>query len=524
MKQVFKVLIVFEVLSFFCARLEAANWYVSSTKAGNGTLANPGSLSNAISGSGWASKIAGGDTVWLRGGSGSGYLGGPLIYNSQGDFSTKPWNMKISGSSTNAMITWRSYPNEWAVIGGEWTFGDTKFHRFQDLEFYDPYKGANPTNISSPNGPWTHFANHVAYSGNEFINCVIHDVGNCFKNGGPPVVRGCIFWYVGLNALEHLSYASCSNFVGNVAFWTAQDTINFASQPSVVMKSNIFAGLGQGIAARGSGAEVRMGLSSGAVSNAIFEFNYIYNAPTSLGPACLLLDGNSSSADGSGLSFSVLSNVLVAGVQSVAFMYNPVGSARFMGNTCLANITVDGYPVFTMKTNAAGWTVDYNRYYSRSPNNAYFVKGENPLLDLNQWQSTTGYDMHSTTTNFAYPPDAVYVIPNQDQAKRAHIAIYNWTLKDNVSVDVSSVLASGDRFELYSVQNFNGGPIGVGTNTSGVISIPMTNLTVAPFICAGNWMRRPPPLNPEFGAFVLIGHSGNGPPRPAWDLHVIPKQ
>ena len=43
--------------------------------------------------------------------------------------------------------------------------------------------------------------------------------------------------------------------------------------------------------------------------------------------------------------------------------------------------------------------------------------------------------------------------PNQHEAGRANITVYNWSHASTVDADVSAVLQTGDTYEVHNAQN-----------------------------------------------------------------------
>jgi len=129
-----------------------------------------------------------------------------------------------------------------------------------------------------------------------------------------------------------------------------------------------------------------------------------------------------------------------------------------------------------------------------------------PLANLSGWQVTAGYDQHSTlTTSASGKPSTnlVFVRPNQYEAGRANIVIYNWQQLAAVPVDVSSILRGNDQYEVRNVQDFFGAPVLKGIYQGGTLAIPMTAVT--PPVPLGGWPGpTPPPTGPEFNAFVVL--------------------
>ena len=116
------------------------------------------------------------------------------------------------------------------------------------------------------------------------------------------------------------------------------------------------------------------------------------------------------------------------------------------------------------------------------------------------WKQITGFDANSSYSYAAPTGTEVFVIPNEYEPGRAHIAIYNWALNPTVNVDLSNVLAVGDTYSIYAVENYLGAPVTTGTYNGTPVAIPMTGTTVAAPIGLG-WT--PASVRPQFGVFVV---------------------
>lgn len=95
----------------------------------------------------------------------------------------------------------------------------------------------------------------------------------------------------------------------------------------------------------------------------------------------------------------------------------------------------------------------------------------------------------------------VFVIPNEYDTSRAHVAIYNQAEANTVDVDVSAVFDNDDVIDCHNAQDYSG-DVQTLTVTAGVITINMqaANRTVAtPY----GWTA-PAKSFPQFGAFVLV--------------------
>jgi hypothetical protein len=96
----------------------------------------------------------------------------------------------------------------------------------------------------------------------------------------------------------------------------------------------------------------------------------------------------------------------------------------------------------------------------------------------------------------------VFVRPNQYEAGRANIIIYNWDQQDAVDVDMKDLLPSGEAYEVRDVQNWFGEPVARGRYDGKPVSIPMKGLKVADPI----GIKPYPEVKhtaPEFGVFVV---------------------
>lgn len=480
------------ILLTLCACSHAADWYVSTNGSGSGSILSPWPLQTALTNS---SSVNAGDTIWLRGGV---YFPPSTNAYSNND---PAWLQAFVAGTTNNCITIRSYPGEWAVIDGLWS-SIQSYVRFRDVEFIDSLKGHhNPTVVNSGNGPWVHFSNGSSI-GNEWINCVIHDIHDGFTGGYQ--VRGCVIWYVGWNSFEHVGYPAPANMHGNISGWhmsmfTDGVMSNVGLPYGTGVNYNIVFGGGQTVTNE-QWADIN---TSG--STTIIHSNYCYN---------YYANGISSPCISSTLidNMSIIGNVFASPLPMTLGINGTNVSVQ--NNVCYQDSTNGGGLVFYLSTPTGGYTIDNNQYYSIAPDSVTFAYGGVYSLSFATWK-THGIDASSTATDSAHPSDAVYVIPNADTPLRAHIAVYNWTKADNVTVDVSSVMHAGQTYQLISAQNYNAGAIKTGTLIGTTITVPMTNLSTAAILYGtnvnyiGETPTQPPPTSPEFGAFVLIGSDPN---------------
>ncbi len=115
------------------------------------------------------------------------------------------------------------------------------------------------------------------------------------------------------------------------------------------------------------------------------------------------------------------------------------------------------------------------------------------------WRNATGYDSQSTFSASNPTQTQVFVQPNQYEAGRANITVFNHALLNTVNVDVSTILQMGAQYEVRNAQDFFAPPVLTGTYNGGQITLPMNGLTVAqPIGYAGVVV----PSGPAFNVFV----------------------
>jgi hypothetical protein len=147
--------------------------------------------------------------------------------------------------------------------------------------------------------------------------------------------------------------------------------------------------------------------------------------------------------------------------------------------------------IVTSGVNWYGW-----KSITGTGNRVYGIIGEttNPTANAKLDRTTNTFFPNNPITG-----TEIFIRPNKYESGRANVIIYNWGKSPTVQVDLSSVLKIGDNFEFRDAYNFLGTPIITGAY-NGVITVPMTGLTVAPAI----GFPTPPHTAPEFGVFVVI--------------------
>jgi hypothetical protein len=126
---------------------------------------------------------------------------------------------------------------------------------------------------------------------------------------------------------------------------------------------------------------------------------------------------------------------------------------------------------------------------------------EGPGMSWQQWKDRTGLGASDAASAAPGAPQVFVRSLAPHLPGRAHIVIYNWGLAASVPVDLSSVLAPGDRYAGWNVQDlFAANPVVSGVYDGGAVNMPMTG--VAPPSPLGG-SRTPPRTAPEFDVFVV---------------------
>lgn len=87
------------------------------------------------------------------------------------------------------------------------------------------------------------------------------------------------------------------------------------------------------------------------------------------------------------------------------------------------------------------------------------------------------------------------------EPNRTTVVVFNGGATNSVSVDLSTVLSPGDRYEIRDVQNYLGAPILSGSYSGALINLPMNGTAVARPI--GTVPNQPLHTDATFGTFVV---------------------
>ena len=478
-----------------CARLQANDYFVApgGTPFGPGTLAQPYALATALAG-----QVGGpGDTFWLRG----------------GDYKLGHMDTTVHGSPGRP-VTFRQVSGENARIDGSISvFNSIGYVVFRDFELYasDSKRassqigaGLNPTDISIVTGI-------ACYTPNlSCINLVVHDqtrhgvyTGETATN---VLVYGCILfnngWSSPDNAEGHGIYAQ-----GLIGTRTLANNIVF-NNPGVNL--HVYEN-GPGRNLVGVTLDGNVAFNAGSIQNVRPYRDWIVGVDLPAGYADnIVLTHNMGFRlpDLSTQTEAQIGRDATNGTVVLTDNYLPLGllmnnwrTATVTGNLFAPRLT-NAYVVGLNQTLAplsADW--DNNTYVS-------LPAGNEALLDLvpysfSEWQIATGFDRDSIFAVGDVQGTKVFVRTNLYERGRANIVVYNWNNRDNVRVDVASVLPVGLGFEVRNAQDFHAPPVMSGVFDGQPLRLPMTNLTVA---VPNGPMLTPPPTGPTFNVFVLLSH------------------
>jgi hypothetical protein len=154
--------------------------------------------------------------------------------------------------------------------------------------------------------------------------------------------------------------------------------------------------------------------------------------------------------------------------------------------------------------NLTGWDVDENTYVQSGAQggDAFVADGVNKTFA--EWKTDTGFDAASTFGTAQ--PDAVVVRPNAFEPGRGHVVVYNWSGASEVAVDMSSILAVGQQYEIREVQRYyNDPPALQGTYAGGTLNLPMAAVTPPTPVSGhkGGAPSPPPSTGTDFHTFIV---------------------
>lgn len=453
----------------------------SGTSGGDGTSARPWDLRTALSGA--SGRILAGDTVWIRGGR---YLGSFVS--------------TLRGGSGNPIIV-RAYPGERAIIDGTPSSAET----FTIDGTWTVFWGLELTNTilerfnQRPAGIYFRNTSHV-----KVINFVVHDVGmgTYTESAAQDVeIYGSIYYNNGNQDATRSNghgvyikneYTTPKVAADNIFFNMFGHGLHSYTNAgdgfleNVVVRGNV--SFNNGTLSNYPNANILMG-GDEPVTNGLITDNMTYFSP-GLGFRNLRLGYGTITNP----SVTVRNNYLVGGSQTLEA--NIFTTAEVSGNTIIGSGTM----VMFAGSSGSGWTWAAN-HQVRDPNAQAWKRGSTALT-FSAWETATGLGATDQVSAAAPTTPAIFVRPNLYEPGRANVIVYNWGRQSAVSIDLSNVLAVGQRYEIRNVQDLFGTPVVSGVYGGGSVSLPMGG--VAPPQPVGGSPVAPVRTGPDFDVFIVV--------------------
>jgi hypothetical protein len=481
------------------SRLE---WYAApaGSPANDGSRERPVDLASALDGG----RVKAGSTVWLRGGT---YRG--------------PVTSTLTGTP-DAPITVRQAPGERAVVADDRARADGATLNIRGA--WTIYRDFEITNTNEDRGHGRTFRPmgfEVQAAHTKFINLTVYDTGMGFgfwREAVDSELYGNVIFNSGTENTEadsrhgHGIYAQNNggtkllreNIIVNQFGFGIHIYPNPGGQTGFRLEGNIVAESGAANPA-GGGARFNNLLVSAyrpyQADRIELVENYTYLSPRSnlLGRfrdanVCLgcadpqthnsVVVRDNYFAGGSPVA-------LVAGWRTLAMRGN-----TFVGLDAMAAVTPPSTEALRR------WDWDDNTYIGTGPKTRpdalFSLKGE--PLSRQEWIMATGFDRASTFRLGRPTGTRVFVRPNDYEAGRGHIVVYNWDLGPSVAVGLGSILKPGTRYEIRSAMDYRGEPIAAGVYKGGPVTLSMSALRVA---APRGGRGTPTPTPGEFGVFVV---------------------
>ena len=487
--------------------LERARWYVApeGSPKGKGTQNSPWDLATALANGASGAEVKPGDTIWLRGGRYTGNFVSTLT------------------GKENAPIIVRALPGERVVLdrgavsqakqpalkvkgAWVWFWGLEVMNSATDRSRKSPYGGKDE--------PWRGSGADVYAPNVKFINMVFHDNGHgIWDKEDMTEVHGCLFFYNGNNKREHALYIGNTNgtkyITDNILFAQggygilAHSNSPSSSQKGLHIEGNVSFNNGVLTLDDQTTGNIQVGGVEGVPAERIvLKNNYVYNsAETAASKNHGIRLGYE---DKGNRDAHLLDNYIVSRDplrlwwwQSIEFLGNTIYS---QGQSLDLELPPGGSP------SVYRW--DFNTYFSGKKGGASFSK-DLSSLSFTRWQQASGLDAHSQLIQTAtLRPEGVrvFIRPNRYERARAHLIIFNWELREQVEVDLSSILPLNAQYEVRDAQNYFGEPVLSGTFKGSQIQLPMRlKQTASP---VGNVERVPTHTAPEFAVFIVRQTSG----------------
>jgi hypothetical protein len=447
-----------------------AGYYASpsGSSSADGSKDHPWDLTTALAGGN--GKVQAGDTVWM------------LAGTYRGDFRTA-----LSGSQSRPIVI-RQLPGGRATIDGTLRADGT------DIAFW-----GFEVMSSAPSGRLPAVESRGARQ--RFINLIIHDAAQ----------QGITFWDEAVDAELYGNIVYNNGTHENLDHGTY---VHNMSGTKLIQDNVFFNNLAYGI-------HVYAGPTDGTQRNVHVVGNVSFNNGTISthysAKGNILLGGDSpvegmqakdnllffSGSEGENLrvGFSASNrDALVTGNTvwggGTAFVMGQWSSATVQGNMFGGSADM-----VNLLNDPGTFTWGGNNYYRTASAQAWRTSSGS-ALSLADWKSATRLGSSDQAPATTPSGTKVFVRANKYEAGRALVVVYNWGSQGSVTVDLSGILAAGQRYEVRNVQNMFGTPVASGTFSGGTISLSMGG--VNPPARLGRTTPTPPKTGPNFDAFEVI--------------------
>jgi hypothetical protein len=342
----------------------------------------------------------------------------------------------------------------------------------------------------------------------KFVNMVFHDNGHgIWDKQDATEIHGCIFYYNGNNKREHALYVGNSTgtklITDNVVFAQggygilAHSNSDSSSQSGLHLEGNAVFNNGLLTLDDQTTGNIQVGGVEGvAAERIVLRNNYVYCSP----------DAARSKSNGIRLGYEETANRDARLLDNYIVADSPLRLWWWQTVELKGNVIYSRGDIVELKLPpkaALDYSWDSNTYISASRNAASLIR-DSDALDFARWQRQTGFDAASRMQQSpSARPEGVelFIRPNRYEPGRAHLIIYNWELREQLSVDLSSILSVGAAYELRDAQNYFGEPVLKGIYQGEPVTLPLKLRQVAAPV--GKVERAPSHTAPEFAVLIL---------------------
>lgn len=438
----------------------------SGATANPGTLAAPWALSYALAGSG--GSIQPGDRIEM------------LAGTYTGDFTAA----NLVGSA-NSRIVFRNFAGQRAIIDRSVQVNTS----CQYVDFRSTTSGwleifNSSASTTDPIG-WFNFGTFC-----RLINVAIHDGGQSgifqSSQGTGGTVYGCFLYNNGLNDnLDHGIYTQNSNDTKFIHENVISNNFAFGihcygSVPNILQGLDIRGNAcftNGAISGRSPPVVINLLLGGGtAVSRGVVRENSCFY------PLAMTASGNfwmGFETAGTNNDLDCQDNWVAGGFPAARFWQ------WHQNSTVSGNLIATQSQVLNSQGTTSAITWSNNTHYRVATTSSWVHNAS--TTTFGGWRTASGVGASDTATGADPTGSWVRVRPNTFEAGRGHVIIYNWAGASTVTADISSVLSSGDIYNVYNVENLFGSAVTSGTLSGSVLTFPMSVVTPpAPLVSTPN--------------------------------------